>query len=292
MVISHHEVENRERLVTVTGAGRGIGLATTQQLLAEGYWVHAIDIFAGAPHLTEATKSNGPASSDISVDLGYPLADQAALRNLKLDFPKTLSISQCDVRDPGGLGLAIAQVEELTGLRTGAAIACAGVVTGISNVETTLDSSLERLTVEVNLYGVMNLARVTLSSIRESSLSTQWGRFIAISSVAGLKALPQMSAYVASKHAVEGFVHTLAIELRGTSVTVNTIAPGSTRGVILDRSAAIYGIESAESFAHQHLTARLIEPQEIANVVSFLLSDQARSITGSTIMVDGGLHLT
>jgi NAD(P)-dependent dehydrogenase (short-subunit alcohol dehydrogenase family) len=278
--------------VVVTGAGRGIGLATTLALLAEGYHVHGVDVFSGDDRLRDpAAPPEGLPPSE-TIDLGYPLATADALNAARELYPHTLSISSCDVRDPGALLSAVQRVEEQEKMKTGAAVGCAGIVAGTTRADAVLPLALERAVVEINLFGIMNLARATLPSIRLHAAAAHWGRFVAVSSVAGTKALPQLGAYVASKHAVEGFVHTMALDLRGTFATANTVAPGSTKGVILDRSAAVYNLGSAESFADQHLTHRLIEPEEIAHAIGFLLSDRSSSITGSTLTVDGGLKLT
>ena len=70
---------------------------------------------------------------------------------------------------------------------------------------------------------------------------------MAVASAAGLLGLPRLSAYSASKHAVIGFVRSLAADLAGSGITANAVCPGSTRGPMLDASAAVYGLPRPRS---------------------------------------------
>ena len=81
-----------------------------------------------------------------------------------------------------------------------------------------------------------------------------------------------LAAYCAAKAGVVGFVRALAVELGGTGVTANAVSPGSTRTPILDESARLYGLESAEAFAAQQPLGRLIEPEEVAALIAWLAS--------------------
>jgi NAD(P)-dependent dehydrogenase (short-subunit alcohol dehydrogenase family) len=67
------------------------------------------------------------------------------------------------------------------------------------------------------------------------------------------------------------------------------VSPGSTRTKILDASAAIYGLASAESFASQQPLGRLLEPSEVASTIAWLCSPEASAITGANVAVDGGM---
>jgi hypothetical protein len=93
---------------------------------------------------------------------------------------------------------------------------------------------------------------------------------VTTASTAGLRGLPGLAAYCAAKAGVAGFVRALATDLRGTGVTANAVAPGSTRTAILDESARLYGLESAEAFSSQQPLARLIRPEEVAATIVWL----------------------
>jgi len=137
--------------------------------------------------------------------------------------------------------------------------------------------------------GVMTAARVGIPALLKRPEPRE-GRFIAIASTAATRGLPKLAAYCAAKAGVVGFVKALAVEPGGTGITANCVSPGSTRTAILDETARLYGME-AEAFANQQPLGRLIEPDEIAALVSWLASPQSRGATGGDYPLDGGLAL-
>jgi len=100
-----------------------------------------------------------------------------------------------------------------------------------------------------------------------------------------------LAAYCASKAGVAGLVRALAAELGDSGVTANAVAPGSTATPILNESARLYGLKSANAFAAQQPIGRLIEPLEVAAAVMWLLRPESGAVTGATVAVDGGLGL-
>ncbi len=143
----------------------------------------------------------------------------------------------------------------------------------------------------VNLIGVFNLWQAVLPDMKAAST----GRLIAISSTAGLKGYPYVSAYVAAKHGVVGLTRALALELARTDITVNAICPGFTETPMLARSIAniMDKTGKTEAEARAALTApnpqgRLIQPEEIARAALWLTSDAARSVNGHALPISGG----
>ena len=102
---------------------------------------------------------------------------------------------------------------------------------------------------------------------------------------------PVLAAYCAAKAGVTGAIRALAAELRGTGVTANAISPGSTATPILDESARLYGLESAEAFSSQQPISRLIRAEEVAAAILWLVDSAPEALTGASVPIDGGLSL-
>jgi NAD(P)-dependent dehydrogenase (short-subunit alcohol dehydrogenase family) len=169
------------------------------------------------------------------------------------------------------------------GRRVGAAIAAAGVIVD-GHGWSTPEAAWERL-FEVNFHGVRRLAEHTLPGMAEAGE----GRLVAVASAAALRAMPLLAGYSAAKAAVVAYVRALAADLAGTGVTANVVCPGSTRGTMLQQSAVIYDLTDQEAFAAQHLLRRLLEPEEVAALITWLCGDGASGLTGAVIPVDAGL---
>jgi 3-hydroxybutyrate dehydrogenase len=123
-----------------------------------------------------------------------------------------------------------------------------------------------------------------------------WGRIVNISSVHGLRASPYKSAYVAAKHGLEGLSKVIALEGAEHGVTSNCVNPAYVRtplveGQIADQ-ARTHGISEDEVVEQVMLAPaairRLIEPEEVAEAVAYLCSPAAQSVTGSSLLMDGG----
>jgi NAD(P)-dependent dehydrogenase (short-subunit alcohol dehydrogenase family) len=142
--------------------------------------------------------------------------------------------------------------------------------------------------VGINLEGVWKLARAAVPALLERPAPRD-GRFVAVASAGSTLGLPLLSAYSAAKHAVVGLVRSLAVELGPHGVTANAVAPGSTRTAMLDATAAVYELKSAEEFAIHHPLGRLIEPDEIAAVLAWLCGADSRALTGALLAVDAGM---
>lgn len=263
------------RVAVVTGAARGIGAATVVALATSGWCVVAVDVGAD------------------DASLPYALATRAELAAVVASAEQAGGAGTCreyvaDVRSAGALAEVVAFAEESFG-GVDAAIACAGVIAG-GVPHWQLPPEQEQSVLEVNLHGVMNLARASVPAMLRRP-QPRAGRFVAVASAAATRGLPMLAAYCAAKAGVTGFVRALAVELGDTGITANAVSPGSTATPILDESARLYGLADASAFAAQQPQHRLLRPQEVGAVIAFIASIDSSGMTGATVPVDGGLAL-
>ena len=263
------------RVAVVTGAARGIGAATVQALAEQGWSVLAVDVAADDPAL--------PYPMGAAEDLARVVADANST-----GAPDRIRPFLADVRDLAALHAAIADAEALWG-GLDAAIAVAGVIAG-GVPQWQVPIAEEQAVLDIDLGGVLNLARAAVPALlRRPELRS--GRFIAVASTAATQGLPMLAAYCAAKAGVTGFIRALGAELATTGVTANAVSPGSTATPILDESARLYGLSSAQDFAAQQPVQRLLDPAEIAAVLAFLAGPASSGMTGAIVPVDGGLAL-
>jgi NAD(P)-dependent dehydrogenase (short-subunit alcohol dehydrogenase family) len=149
---------------------------------------------------------------------------------------------------------------------------------------------------DVNLTGTFLTVKAALPDIVGGpAIGATDRRIILISSTAGLKGYPYVTAYCAAKHGVIGLARALAVELAPRGVTVNAVCPGFTHTPLLDASIANIANETGRSWreaaadlARFNPQGRFIQPEEVAETVLWLCTPAARSITGQAISVSGG----
>jgi SDR family mycofactocin-dependent oxidoreductase len=195
---------------------------------------------------------------------------------------------RADASDLDAMAEAVQVAEQRFG-GLDAVIAVAGVIAG-GVPQWDLPPEQEQAVMDVNLGGVLVASRVGIPALLRRPAPRQ-GRFIAIASAASVRGLPMLAAYCAAKAGVLGLVRGLAADLRGTGITVNAVSPGSTATRILDESARLYALESAEAFSTQQPLERLLSPEEIASAIAWLAGPEASGITGAAVPVDGGLAI-
>lgn len=251
----------------VTGAARGIGAATVRALASQGWSVIAVDRTADDPALP------------------YHLGTLAELEALA--GPTVVPVV-ADVRDVDALAGVVSEAEERFG-GLDAAVSAAGVMAG-GVAQWEVPPEQERVLLDINLGGVLNLARVAVPALLRRP-EPRDGRFVAVASAAATRGLPMLAAYCASKAGVTGLVRALAAELRGTGVTAAAVNPGSTRTAMLTETARLYGLDSTQEFVTHQPLGRLLEPDEIADVLAFLCGPAGAALTGATVPVDGGMSV-
>lgn len=263
------------RSAIVTGGGRGIGAASAVALAEEGWSVVLLDRAADDPRLPYPLATPGELAAAVAA------ANQVAAAGCEVVGLEGDAASEAD------LARALEAAERLAPLE--AIVAAAGAIAGGAPAWE-LPAEEQAAVLEVNLLGAISAARVAVPALLRRP-APRAGRYVAIASAAAFRGMPGLAAYSAAKAGVGGFVRGLAADLRGTGVTANAVAPGSTRTPLLEESARLYELGSAEGFARQQPLERLIEPEEIAAAIAWLLGPAAAAVTGTVMSVDGGLSL-
>lgn len=254
----------------VTGAARGIGAAVARKLSSLGWRLVLVDRCADDPVLR------------------YPLSSKADLDRSVEDCggPESCKAIVGDVRSQSDLRSAVETALTRFG-RLDAAVSVAGAIAGGTESWNTSDEAWETM-IAVNLEGPWRLAKAAVPALLESP-QPRHGRYVAVTSSAGVIGLPLLGAYAAAKHGVVGLVRSLAAELAPYGVTANAVAPGSTSGFMLDASAAIYGLSSPSELIQHHLLPRLIEAEEPAALIAWLCGHESAAVTGAVLPVDAGM---
>jgi NAD(P)-dependent dehydrogenase (short-subunit alcohol dehydrogenase family) len=192
----------------------------------------------------------------------------------------------CDVRDGSSVDSAVRTVAERLG-GVDVLVQCAGIVR-YGQVVDTAEAEWDAV-METNVKGLYLLAKHVVPQMRARG----GGAIVSVSSAQAFGSQPLVASYTASKAGLVAMTRTLAIDHAPDHIRVNCVAPGSVRTAMLEDSARQFaGGDTEAAFAEwgrQHLIGRVIEPREVAAAIAFLASPDASAITGTTLLVDGGL---
>ena len=246
----------RNRTVLVTGGGSGIGRSIAHEFAASGARVLINDIR----------------------DVGEEVANNVGGEFLKADLSDQNSVSQ------------LAEEAIKIAGRIDILVNNAGTQ-HVDGVDVFPDDIWVKL-IHIMLVAPFLLTKQFIPAMKEN----RWGRIINISSIHGLVASPFKSAYVSAKHGLVGLTKSVALEVGEYGITVNAICPGYTRTPLveaqIDDQARTLGIEKDEVVDKVMLAPaaikELIDPDDIAKLASFLASEEARLITGSSYSIDAG----
>ncbi len=247
------DMENKVALVT--GGGSGLGGATAEAFAANGASVVVADIDAdGGAETVSNIEAAGGSATFVECDV----TDEAAVAQM---------VQAC-TDHYGGLDFAYNNAgTEGKQMRVGE-----------------MDTSEFRRVVELNLFGVFHCVKAEIPAMLERG----GGVIVNTSSTAGLRGYPQLVPYTASKHGVAGLTKAVALEYAEEGIRVLSIHPSAIETPMVAR-AMEDNPDMAEALENDQPMGRIGQPDEIARVVVFLCSEGASFMTGSQIVVDGGL---
>ncbi|WP_137149711.1 mycofactocin-coupled SDR family oxidoreductase [Mycolicibacterium sp. CR10] len=267
------------KVAFITGAARGQGRAHAVRLAEEGADIIAVDICKQI--------------DSVLIPLSTP-EDLAETADLVKNAGGRIHTTEVDVRDYDALKAAVdAGVEEFG--RLDIIVANAGIGNGGHTLDKTSEGDWTDM-IDVNLSGVWKSVKAAVPHILKGG---RGGSIILTSSVGGLKAYPHTGHYVAAKHGVVGLMRTFAVELGAQNIRVNSVHPTNVNTPLFMNEPTMKlfrpdlenpGPDDMKVIGQLMHTLPIgwVEPEDIANAVLFLASDEARYITGVTLPVDGG----
>jgi 3-oxoacyl-[acyl-carrier protein] reductase len=240
------------RSIIVTGGSRGLGLGIGRALAASGFAVYAV-----------ARKLTAELAQSIDA-----VAEEGT---------GALHFRCCDLSDLAGLGPFVRSIRSeggpIYGLVNNAGLGTAGLASQIK------DEDVERLMC-LNVTVPVLMTKHVLKSM----LASGQGRIVNISSIVGATGYSGLSAYSATKAALNGFTGALARELGPAGITVNAVAPGF---IDTDMTHSLTAAERGK-IERRSALRRMAEISDVANMVDYLMSEKARNITGTVMTVDAG----
>ena len=241
-------IDLEKKVIIVTGAGSGIGRETSRVLAEEGAVVIMLDI--SAEGLSETATTCGDNSHAFPIDLTESKSITAIVEEIVEKYGK------------------------LDGL-----VHCAGI-SSRKPLNVLTKEGFERI-LNVNFYAFVDLVKV----FSKKKYSNDGSSIVVMSSISSIKGYKAKSEYNVSKAAIDAFVRCMSLELAPRRFRVNSIMPGEVLTPMAMRSKELASAANAEEYT-QPLGSTM--PYEVANIIAFLLSNATKTITGTSIRIDGG----
>jgi NAD(P)-dependent dehydrogenase (short-subunit alcohol dehydrogenase family) len=245
------------KVAAITGAGSGIGEAIAHAFSKAGAIVYVLDRDEGAGmSVAAAINSDGGRATFHSLDVSSePACNRAGQRILS-------EAGRCDILvNNAGIG-------------------------HVGTVLTTTPEDLDRLYL-VNVKGILHMTRALLPGMIER----KWGSVINLASIGGIVAVKDRFAYCATKFAVVGMTKCMAVDHADSKVRFNAICPGRVETPFVQARINEYPDpkKAYEEMASTQLLKRMGRPEEIATAALYLAADESAFVTGSSLIIDGGM---
>ncbi len=268
----------QNRVAIITGGGSGIGLAITERLAQAGAHTVIFSLIQEEVTLHAQEVRHFPPSDEL----------EAARRQIEAAGPGDCLAVAGDVTQLPDIERLVHETLERFD-RIDILVNCAATSTVHPILNHPIDSW--RRVIDVNLIGAFQCIQVALPHLIENG----WGRVINIGSTAATMGFPDYSAYAAAKHGLLGLTRTLALEVADKNITTNMISPSAvetpSRHLFVQHHAEQHNITFDEKWqaAIEHSPQkRLIQPEEIADLVYYLTQESARGVTGEDLRITTG----
>jgi len=250
-----------KKSVIITGSATGLGFATAKECLANGAYLTLVD--------------NSEEKLDKAID------------ELKKEYPdakilKVIADVSVEKEVKDYVDKAMETYGRIDGLYNNA---------GIEGKQASIveyDIEIFKKVIDINLMGVYYGLRYVLPIMTEQG----YGRIVNVASVGGIRGVMNQIPYVASKHAVTGMTKNAALEYAKNGISTNAIAPGAILTPMVEKAFEQINPDdpqkAEDDYAKDNPTKRLGRPEEVANVVVFLLSEKCSYVNGQIIAIDGG----
>lgn len=251
----------KDKVIIITGAAMGLGLATAEYLASKGAKLVLVD-YNGEALVTASNSIKETYPNTEILTIVTDVSDEEAVKNY--------------------VDETVMAFGKIDGFYNNAGIE------GRQAPLTEYDIQIFEKVIDINLMGVYFGMRYVIPVMQKQ----QYGRIVNVASVGGIRGVLNQTAYVASKHAVSGMTKNAALEYGKDGILTNAIAPGAILTPMVEEAFKEVNPtdpKAAETeYAKRNPTRRLGLPKEVATVVAFLLSEENGYVNGQTLAIDGG----